>query len=219
MTLEKFIKENRRQIDRVIKRMLPKVKPINDAERKVLILNERNLLLWVEAQGVKIDGEWESGYQYDSLLSRLVRGEGESNQVERSSLRGSRRLVIEPEWKEEEQINTRDSSEKDPESLKSVLYYDDLPRHFTERAKELFPVVKKLFPGLSLKDWINGFKYDLYPEMELAKWEDEVKHYLNEIERKKVSPRMNKSIWTRILRRMNKEKYVEGLSQENEERG
>lgn len=219
MTLEKFIKENRRQIDRVIKRMLPKVKPINDAERKVLILNERNLLLWVEAQGVKIDGEWESGYQYDSLLSRLVRGEGESNQVERSSLRGSRRLVIEPEWKEEEQINTRDSSEKDPESLKSVLYYDDLPRHFTERAKELFPVVKKLFPGLSLKDWINGFKYDLYPEMELAKWEDEVKHYLNEIERKKVSPRINKSIWTRILRRMNKEKYVEGLSQENEERG
>jgi len=79
MTLEKFIKKNRRQIDRVIKRISPKAKPLNDAERKVWILNERSLLLWVEAQGVKINGEWERRYSYDSFLSRFVRGEEESN--------------------------------------------------------------------------------------------------------------------------------------------
>ena len=80
MTLEKFIKKNRTQIDRVIKRISPKVKPLNDAERKVWILNERSLLLWVEAQGVKISGEWERRYSYDFFLSQLVKKEEASNQ-------------------------------------------------------------------------------------------------------------------------------------------
>ena len=80
MTLETFIKKNRRQIDRVIKRTWPKVKPLNDAERKVWILNEKVLLLWVEAQGIKISGEWERKYSYDSFLSRSIRGEEVSNQ-------------------------------------------------------------------------------------------------------------------------------------------
>jgi hypothetical protein len=61
MTLEKFIKKNRRQIDRVIKRISPKAKPLNDAERKVWILNDMRLLLWVEARGVKINQEVEEG--------------------------------------------------------------------------------------------------------------------------------------------------------------
>jgi len=74
MTLEQFIRKNRRQIDRVIKRISPKVKLLNDVERKVWIQNEMRLLLWVEAQGVRIDGEWETGYRYDSFLSRFVRG-------------------------------------------------------------------------------------------------------------------------------------------------
>ncbi len=80
MTLEKFIKKNRKQIDRVIKRTWLKVKPLNDVERKVWILNERVLLLWVEAQGVKISGEKEKRYSYDSFLSRSIRGEEDSNQ-------------------------------------------------------------------------------------------------------------------------------------------
>ena len=80
MTLEQFIRKNRRQIDMVIKRTSPKVKPLNDAERKVWMLNEMSLLLWVEAQGVKIDGEWDRRYSYDSFLSRFVRGEEPSNQ-------------------------------------------------------------------------------------------------------------------------------------------
>jgi len=80
MTLDKFIKKNRGKIDRVIKKSWPKVKALNDAERKVWILNERVLLLWVEAQGVTIRGEWERRYSYDSFLSRFVRGEETSNQ-------------------------------------------------------------------------------------------------------------------------------------------
>lgn len=80
MTLEKFIRKNRRQIDRVIKRVWPKVKPLNDAERKVWILNDMSLLVWVEAQGVKINEESNKGYWYDSFLSRFLRGEEASNQ-------------------------------------------------------------------------------------------------------------------------------------------
>ena len=101
----------------------------------------------------------------------------------------------------------------DPNNLESAIYYDDLPKEFVQRAKKLFPVVKKLFPGISLKDWINGFKYGLYPEREIAKWEDEVKHYLDEAGREKVSPKMNKAVWTTILNKMNKEddlKYLLG---------
>ena len=113
------------------------------------------------------------------------------------------------------EISAKGFSEVDPENLKSVIYYDDLPEHFTTRAKKLFPVVKKLLPGLSLKDWINGFKYGLYPEREIAKWEDEVKHYLDETGRKKVSPKMNKAIWSRILKKMNKEDYLKYLLREN----
>ncbi len=112
-------------------------------------------------------------------------------------------------------MSNKDSDEVDSEKLESVLYYDDLPEHFTERAKNLFPVIKKLFPSLSFKDWIKGFKYDLYPERELAKWEDEVKQYLDETGRKKESPKMNKGIWDRVLNKMNKENDLEYLLKEN----
>jgi len=103
----------------------------------------------------------------------------------------------------------------DPDNIESAIYYDDLPKEFVQRAKKLFPVVKKLFPGLSLKDWINGFKYGLYPEREIAKWEDEVQHYLDETGTKKVSPEMNKATWTRILNKMNKEDYLRYLLTED----
>jgi hypothetical protein len=108
-------------------------------------------------------------------------------------------------------VSEKAFNKEDPKNLKSVIFYNDLPEHFTERAKKLFPVVKKLFPGLSFKDWINGFKYDLYPERELAKWEDEVKQYLDKTRGKKVSPKTIKVIWARTLIRMSKRKYVEHL--------
>ena len=59
MTLEQFIRKNRRQIDRVIKRISPKVKQLNDAERKIWILNDMRLLLWVEVRGVRTSEEVE----------------------------------------------------------------------------------------------------------------------------------------------------------------
>jgi len=83
MNLENFIKKNRKQIDKIIKRTWPEVKPLNDAERKVWILNEMSLLHWAEAQGVKIDAELERVYRYDSFLSRLVRKEQALNQSKR----------------------------------------------------------------------------------------------------------------------------------------
>jgi hypothetical protein len=60
MTLEQFIRKNRRQLDRAIKRIWPKVKLLNDAERKVWILNDIRFLLWLEARGVKINEEYQS---------------------------------------------------------------------------------------------------------------------------------------------------------------
>ena len=118
---------------------------------------------------------------------------------------------MDPEWKEIRQVSPRGFGEEDLENLKSVIYYDDLPKHFTERAKKLFPAVKKLVPSLSLRDWINDFKYDLYPERELAKWEDAVKQYLDKTRGKRVFPKRIKIIWARILIRMSKKRYVEHL--------
>ena len=120
-------------------------------------------------------------------------------------------LILNPEWKDLKQVSAKGFNVADPENLKSVIYYDELPEHFIKRARKLFPVVKKLFPDRSLKDWINGFKYDLYPERELAKWEVVVKQYLDKTRGKKVSPKTVKVIWARILIKMSKEKYVEYL--------
>jgi hypothetical protein len=97
----------------------------------------------------------------------------------------------------------------DPNNLKSAMYYDELPKDLVQRAKRLFPVVKRLFTTYSLKDWVNGFKYDLYPEREIAKWEDAVKYYLVETKWKKVSAEMNKAIWVEILNKMNKENSIQ----------
>jgi hypothetical protein len=116
-----------------------------------------------------------------------------------------------PERNEGRHVSARGFSEVDPKNLKSVIYYDDLPEHFTERAKKLFPVVKKFFPRLSLKDWIDDFKYDPYPERELAKWEDAVKQYLGKTREKKGSPKMIKVIAARIVMRMSKKKHIEYL--------
>ncbi len=55
MTLTNFVRKNRKELDRAIKRISPNVKPLNDAERRVWVLNDMRLLLWVKAQGVKIE--------------------------------------------------------------------------------------------------------------------------------------------------------------------
>lgn len=80
MTLEKFVKKNRKQIDRVIKRIWPRVKPLNDVERKVWVLYEMSFLPWIEAERVRINEEWEGVYRYESFLSQHVRGGEESQE-------------------------------------------------------------------------------------------------------------------------------------------
>jgi len=72
-----------------------------------------------------------------------------------------------------------------------------------------------MYPGLSLKDWINDFKYDLYPERELAKWEHEVKQYLDVKRTEKISPETNDRIWDKIMNKMNSGDYLEDVLKGN----
>ena len=53
MTFKQFIKENKEEIDRCIKKAVPDAK-INDDERRLWILNEENLYLWARRNGVRI---------------------------------------------------------------------------------------------------------------------------------------------------------------------
>ncbi len=108
-------------------------------------------------------------------------------------------------------MSEKDFNDENRKNLESVFCYDDLPEHFTKRAKKLFPVVRKLFPDLSYKDWVNDFKYDLYSERELAKWENKVRQYLDKTGGEKVSPKKIKVIWARILIGMSKKMYVQYL--------
>ena len=90
--------------------------------------------------------------------------------------------------------------------IKSRLYHDELPEYLVERASKLYPTVRKLFTSYSIKDWIDGFKYDLGPEREIRIWEESVKMYLSRTKGKDVPPRLNKEIWKQILSEIN-EKY------------
>ena len=53
MTLSNFIKENREEIDRVIKRGVPGAR-LNYEERRLWVLNDEDLYLWARRNGVKI---------------------------------------------------------------------------------------------------------------------------------------------------------------------
>ena len=52
MTLTQFIKDNRDEIDQAIKRIVPNAS-INDAERRMWILNDEGLYNWARRSGVK----------------------------------------------------------------------------------------------------------------------------------------------------------------------
>lgn len=53
MILRDFIKENRKEIDRVIKRGVPGVR-LSYEERCLWVLNDEDLYLWARRAGVKI---------------------------------------------------------------------------------------------------------------------------------------------------------------------
>jgi hypothetical protein len=53
MTLEEFIRKNRRELDKEIRRKYPKVKKLNDKERRVWILTDEFFYIWAKSAGVK----------------------------------------------------------------------------------------------------------------------------------------------------------------------
>ena len=53
MKLTKFIKDNRAEIDRVIKVVCPGI-TLNDTERELWINNDEGLYLWAKSCGVKL---------------------------------------------------------------------------------------------------------------------------------------------------------------------
>ena len=54
MTLHAFIKANRVELDAAIRRVCPNIKPLNDEERRLWILNDEGLYLWARSEGVRI---------------------------------------------------------------------------------------------------------------------------------------------------------------------
>lgn len=54
MTVRTFIKNNRKEIDQVIKKALDTQAAINDTIRHLWILNEESLYLWARSEGVRI---------------------------------------------------------------------------------------------------------------------------------------------------------------------
>ena len=53
MKLQDFIKQNRAEIDAAIKRICDNCR-LNDAERRLWILNDEGLYLWARREGCKI---------------------------------------------------------------------------------------------------------------------------------------------------------------------
>lgn len=55
MTMKQFIKENREEIDRGVRRALGRPDyRLNDEERRQWILNDEGLYLWARSSGVRI---------------------------------------------------------------------------------------------------------------------------------------------------------------------
>jgi len=53
MTLREFIKENKEELDKAIKKVVPNVR-LNNEERRLWILNDEGLYRWARSKGVKI---------------------------------------------------------------------------------------------------------------------------------------------------------------------
>lgn len=53
MTLKQFIRENRDEIDRCVRSVVPSAR-MNDEERRLWILNDEGLYRWARSEGVRI---------------------------------------------------------------------------------------------------------------------------------------------------------------------
>lgn len=56
MRMQDFIKENREEVDRIIKSTpgTPEDLPLNDAERRTWIENDEGLYMWARSEGVPV---------------------------------------------------------------------------------------------------------------------------------------------------------------------
>lgn len=54
MTLKKFIKENRQEIDNAIKSVCPNARYFNDEERRNWVYNDQSLYSWARSCGCRI---------------------------------------------------------------------------------------------------------------------------------------------------------------------
>ena len=54
MSMREFLKRNRKEIDEGIKQACPNIKPLNDREREMWVLNDEGLYNWARQEGVKI---------------------------------------------------------------------------------------------------------------------------------------------------------------------
>ena len=54
MSLQDFIRNNRKEIDNHIKSVCPNAKYFNDEERRQWVLNDEGLYLWARSERVKI---------------------------------------------------------------------------------------------------------------------------------------------------------------------
>ncbi len=58
----------------------------------------------------------------------------------------------------------------DPSDVESIRYHDELPENLIERIKRVAEIFKEVHP-ISVDEWVDGFKYDMHPEEEVAVWE------------------------------------------------
>jgi hypothetical protein len=60
--------------------------------------------------------------------------------------------------------------------LKSVHYHESLTEHLIERIKTFKDTLAEFYPK-TLDQWIDGFRMDLHPELEISIWEKMAEKY------------------------------------------
>ena len=54
MTMRQFIRDNRKELDKCIKRACPNAGSLNDGDREDWIMNDEGLYDWARGDGVKV---------------------------------------------------------------------------------------------------------------------------------------------------------------------
>ncbi len=90
--------------------------------------------------------------------------------------------------------------------LQINLWHDSLPQDLIDRATKLYPGIRDLFPNCTVDDWVNSFKYDMYPEAVIANWEKLVFKFRAKTKGKRLSAKEKRHIWIEIISQDSKER-------------